>query len=285
MGRHPHRPMPSSPPGSTVPAASDTMGSDPVAALVRRHDPDRFLTALFAPPERRAALLTLYAFAHELDRARAVTSEPHLALIRLHWWREVVQGTRKRHEIATPLGGLLDRGPLTEDLLSPVIDAWETEAEPAIETLDAWRAWLLAGAGGIGVAAAHLLGVPDPETARGSGAAHGVARVLRWNTTLAARGRCLLPLDLLAAEGVTGEEAIAAPVSPPVQAVLKRLAREGEGFLDQSPRGRVPRAQVAAFLPGVLARRDLRHPLALTPALRGLADRIAVIRAGLMGRV
>ena len=27
--------------------------SHDIAALVRRHDPDRFLTALFAPPERR----------------------------------------------------------------------------------------------------------------------------------------------------------------------------------------------------------------------------------------
>jgi hypothetical protein len=26
--------------------------NDAIAALVRRHDPDRFLTALFAPPDR-----------------------------------------------------------------------------------------------------------------------------------------------------------------------------------------------------------------------------------------
>ena len=27
-----------------------------IAALVRRHDPDRFLTALFAPPQKRDVL-------------------------------------------------------------------------------------------------------------------------------------------------------------------------------------------------------------------------------------
>jgi phytoene synthase len=58
-----------------------------IAALVRRHDPDRFLTSLFAPPAQRDALLTLYAFNHELARAREVISEPPLALIRLQWWR------------------------------------------------------------------------------------------------------------------------------------------------------------------------------------------------------
>jgi phytoene/squalene synthetase len=60
-----------------------------IAKMVRRHDPDRFLTALFAPPDKRDALLTLYAFNHELARAREVASEPHMALIRLQWWREV----------------------------------------------------------------------------------------------------------------------------------------------------------------------------------------------------
>jgi phytoene synthase len=65
--------------------------NEAIVALVRRHDPDRFLTALFAPSEKRNALLTLYAFNHELARAREVVSEPPLALIRLQWWREVVE--------------------------------------------------------------------------------------------------------------------------------------------------------------------------------------------------
>src|SRR6201993_4547541 len=81
-----------------------------IAALVRRHDPDRFLTALFAPPDRRDALLTLYAFNHELARAREVVSEPPLALLRLQWWREVVEGAARRHEVAEPLAAAIDAG-------------------------------------------------------------------------------------------------------------------------------------------------------------------------------
>ena len=81
-----------------------------IAALVRRHDPDRFLTALFAPADKRDTLLTLYAFNHELARAREVVSEPPLALIRLHWWREVVEGAQRRHEVAEPLSAALTAG-------------------------------------------------------------------------------------------------------------------------------------------------------------------------------
>src|SRR5271157_4253152 len=153
--------------------------NDSIAALVRRHDPDRFLTALFAPPGRRDALLALYAFNHELARAREVASEPPLALIRLQWWREGVEGEPKRHEVATPLSEAIAAGTLKPAELLPLIEARETEVYGDFETISDWRAWLLAGAGGLAVAAASALGAPRPEAARRFGAAYGVAGVLR----------------------------------------------------------------------------------------------------------
>lgn len=268
-----------------MPAPVSFSPEDPIPALVRRHDPDRFLTALFAPPQRRDALLTLYALDHELARAREVTSEPHLTLIRLHWWREVLEGQRKRHEVATPLAVLLDEGRLDAANLIRVVDAYDIEAEGEIETLDAWRAWLLEGAGGIAVAAASLLGDPRPERMRGLGAALGAARVIRWNTAQANRGRCRLPLDLLAAQGFSTAEAIVAPESPPVKDVLRRLAAEGLALLSTGPMGAIGRDVIAAALPAVLARRDLRRAPAAIPAERGLSDRLAVTWAGLTGRI
>jgi phytoene synthase len=257
--------------------------NDSITALVRKHDPDRFLTALFAPPGHRDALLTLYAFDHELARAREVTSEPHLALIRLHWWREIVEGARRRHEVATPLAALLDDGRLAPETLLPIIDAYEIEAEPSIETLPIWRTWLLDGAGGIAVAAAGLLGAPEPEMFRGPGAGYGAARVIRWNQALAIRGRCLLPADLLADQGFSVEEAIAAPLSGEVKTVLRRLTQEGQRLLASGVSGRMPRAVIAAALPAVLARRDFRRGPEAVPGPRGLADRLAVTCSGLTG--
>ena len=257
--------------------------NDAIATLVRTHDPDRFLTALFAPPRHRDALLTLYAFDHELARARAVTSDPHLALIRLHWWREVVEGASRRHEVATPLSELLRAGRLTQDALLLIIDAYETETEPVIETLADWHRWLLDGAGGIAVLAATLLGSPAPETFRSLGAAHGAARTIRWNRSLAVRGRCLFPADLLADAGVSVDEAIAAPGSPAVQIVTRRLAVEGLRLLVDGTRTSIPLPFIAAALPAVLARRDLRRGSAVQPGPRGLGDRLAVTWAGLTG--
>ena len=66
--------------------------------------------------------------------------EPPLALIRLQWWREVVEGARRRHEVAEPLAGAIEAGELGRPELLALIDAREIEAEPTIDTLEAWRA-------------------------------------------------------------------------------------------------------------------------------------------------
>jgi len=253
--------------------------------MVRRHDPDRFLTALFAPPDRRDALLTLFAFNHELARAREVVSEPPLALIRLQWWREVVEGAVRRHEVAEPLAAILDAGLLSRADLLAIIEAREIEAEQTITTFEEWRSYVMGSAGGVAVAAARLLGAPVPEELRPLGAAFGVAGVLRSVRLLAARGRCLLPADLIEEQGLSVEAAIAAPDGAPVHAVLQRLVLEGRAMLKQGRPAVVPRHAIAAALPAVLARRDLARWPATVGDERGFADRLAVTLAGIRGRI
>src|SRR4029079_1393373 len=248
-----------------------------LAGFVRRHDPDRFLTALFAPPAKREALFTLYAFNHELARARETVSDAPLALIRLQWWREVVGGPHRRHEVAEPLSAFIDAGALRrEDLLS-IIDAREIEAAPTIETSREWHDYLCAGAGGVAVAAARLLGAPDPEEFRPLGAAFGLAGLLRSVGAHARQGRCLLPVEALARHRLSPDQIIADPEA--AVGVIAQFARDGLALLRHT---HSPRPEVAAALPAVLARRDLRRaPRFVHP--RGAGDRLAVIWAGLTG--
>jgi 15-cis-phytoene synthase len=257
-------------------------GLSPAAELVRRYDKDRFLTALFAPAEKRDALMTLYAFNHELARAREVAHEPLIALMRLQWWREVVEGARRTHEVAMPLTTLLANGELDRGDLLGMIEAREVEADPAIETLAKWRDYLLGSAGGVAVAAGRLLGMPEPELLRHGAAAYGAAGVLRSVPALARQQRCLLPVDVLAEHGLTTAAVIAAPTTERVHAVIHRLATEGRAMLQQSRLSRLPERTRAAALPAVLARRDLlRQPR--FPNRRGLGDRLAVFRVAVTG--
>src|SRR5580693_257809 len=86
----------------------------PVAALVRRHDRDRYQTALFAPADRREALFALYAFNYEIARVRESVTQPMLGQIRLQWWREVVDAAYaglppRSHVVAEPLATAIRR--------------------------------------------------------------------------------------------------------------------------------------------------------------------------------
>jgi 15-cis-phytoene synthase len=265
---------------STAPAGLSDLG-----AWLRRRDPDRFFTALFAPPARREALFALYAFDTELARAGAVTHEPTVALLRLAWWRDVVEGAPRAHEVATPLAAALAAGLLDRADLLAVIAAREIEAEGEIPTLADWRAWLEGGAGGIAVAAGRLLGAPDPAALRPLGAAWGAARMLRAIPTLARQGRCLLPVEMQTAHTLTHDLLARTPTPPQVRAACQELAAEARRWLDAAGRPRLPRSAIAAALPAVLARRDLRRDTPPAAEARALGDRLAVLRAAALRRI
>jgi phytoene synthase len=253
-------------------------------AIVRRHDPDRFLTALFAPPARRDLLLLLYAFNHELERAREVASLAPIALIRLQWWREVVEGVERRHEVASPLGAAIRAGAISPADLLQMIEARETEAEVGLASIAAWRDFVCGTGGTLAVAAGRLLGAQWPEALRASGAAYGAARLLRGIATAASHGRCFLPDDVLAEHGLTPEGVVAAPLSAGVLAARQRLAGVGRVWLAAALRAPVPRDALAAALPVVFALGDLR-PGQQAGRPRSVGDRLAVSWAGLTGRL
>lgn len=75
---------------------------------LKKIDPDRYVAALYAPPELRRRLAALYAFDNELDRVRRIASEPLIGEIRYQWWREALADlgaapARGRHELLEPL--------------------------------------------------------------------------------------------------------------------------------------------------------------------------------------
>ena len=86
---------------------------DYCADRVRRFDRDRFLTALFCPPDRRPDLLALYAFNIEIAGVRETVSEPLLGHIRIQWWRDALDGIYggdpPAHQVAAPLSRAVGR--------------------------------------------------------------------------------------------------------------------------------------------------------------------------------
>ena len=244
---------------------------------LRRHDPDRYFCTLFAEAAKRDTLAVLYAFNHELARAPEAAREPGLALIRLQWWREVVEGADRAHEVAIPLRAALAGGQLQAGELRSMIEAREQEAEGGFDTLAAWHAWLQTGPGTLAVAAGRTLGAPPEalDRLRRLGAGIGAAGALRNVAAHAGQGRCLLPRDVLAAHGLSAEAVLADPASDRLRAVRATLAAEAARLLGEAePCGR---AWVAAGLPAVFARRDLRRQ----KPVRLVTDQVAVTLAAI----
>ncbi len=229
--------------------------SSALTGLVRRADPDRFFCTLLAPAAAREALLLLYAFNHELARAREVASQPMLARIRLMWWREVVQGAVRQHEIAAPLGAAISAGVFEAADLLALIEAREAEAEDCIPDFDGFMNYVRGTAGRLMRIAGKTLGV-DHVVLEDLGTAYGISGILRAEPFLARQQRSVLPAD----------------GTPP-----HRLVGTARALLRVQP----PRAALAAALPAVYARRDLGKPY----APRSLADRLAVVRAAVRGRI
>lgn len=60
------------------------------AQEVKTQDHDQFLCGLFAPEGRANAYYALHVFYLETAQIRHKVSEPHIGLIRLQWWRDLV---------------------------------------------------------------------------------------------------------------------------------------------------------------------------------------------------
>ena len=144
----------------------DSAGDD-LDDLIRRVDPERWLSSRFmADPVKRADVIALYAYDHELARAPKVASSSLLGEIRLTLWREVLdeafEGRPVRHHpTAQAIAAVISRRQLPRGPLEAMIDARyrELDATPmtALEALD----WARDGGGQTAALAVEIL---DPET-------------------------------------------------------------------------------------------------------------------------
>lgn len=104
--------------------------------IVKHHDPDRFITCLFANGAAREAMFALYAFNYEIAKTRGTVSEPMLGQIRLQWWRDAIaecfeKETQRRHEVIQPLHEAIQRFNLSRTHFDTLIDARERDFDNA----------------------------------------------------------------------------------------------------------------------------------------------------------
>jgi len=101
-----------------------------LAAFVKEQDPVAYWSVLFAPADKRDALLSLYAFAIEIKRIPAFVSEPTLGEIRMQWWIDGLNGARSAELLSHPVGEALTSACKIYSLpRQPLIDLIEKRIE------------------------------------------------------------------------------------------------------------------------------------------------------------
>jgi phytoene synthase len=159
---------------------------EPLDDVVRRGDPDRWLATRFiADRQRRSDVVALYAFDHQLARARHVASNPLVAEMRLVWWRETVDeiwsdGPVRAHPTARALAAARARHGLPRPPLEAMIDARiELLARASLDIVQA-LAWADGAGGSAAMLAASILDPTGPaEAAIAAGRVWGVLLLVR----------------------------------------------------------------------------------------------------------
>lgn len=234
------------------------------AQEVRSLDRDRFLTALFAPAEKREGLLTLYAFNLELAQVREKVSQPILGQIRLQWWRDQLEfmfndGEVGAHPVARPLADTVRRFGLARQPLDTLIDTRQQDVgDEPLPTLDALEHYAAGTAAALNVSALELLGCREEaamEAGRHVGIAWALIGLLRAVPFHAAGGRLYLPTDLLGRHDVATADILAGRSPPRLPAVVGDVAERAAAHLAAARRRRrdIPRSALPVLLTATLA--------------------------------
>jgi phytoene synthase len=188
-----------------------------VMDTVRNADHDRYLSALYAPADKRDGLFALYAFNAEIAGVRDRIHEALPGEVRLQWWRDVIAADDAA-SVGHPLADALKRAITAHNLPRQAFDNYlearifdlYDDPMPSRTDLEGYcgeTASML-----IQLAAMVLDGEAAPrfaELAGRAGCAQAMTGLLLLLPLHRARGQCFVPADILAAVGSSPEEFVA----------------------------------------------------------------------------
>jgi 15-cis-phytoene synthase len=239
------------------------------AEQVRSHDFERYASTLFVSPEKRRALLALYAFNVEISRVREQVSQPLPGEIRLQWWTDMLAGAGhggiEGNPVAAELLLAIRSYGLPIEPLSRLIDEHQfdlyNDPMPSMAALEAYVHDTSSALFTLGTRIMDRQSEATDHLARHAGLAQGFARVIAALPLDAARRQLFLPLQLLENHGSGMEEMFAGKETPQLRAALDQLLGEARGHLKTAFELLVdaPWEVRPLFLPLALLRRDLKR--------------------------
>jgi phytoene synthase len=217
-----------------------------------------YYSFMFLPPERRRAIVALYAFCREVDDVVDEVSDPGVARVKLAWWREQIgaayAGT-PTHPVARALQRVAAEFDVPESQLQTVIDGMAMDLD-ATRYVDfaALERYCHYVAGVVGVMSARIFGHTDARTldyARDLGIAFQLTNIVRDVGEDARRGRIYLPQEDLARFGVAASAVLRAQVSDAFTSLMAFEVERARAWYERAL-AKLPTADRRAQRPGLI---------------------------------
>jgi len=213
---------------------------------------------LFLPPERRRAIVAMYAFCREVDDVVDEVSESSVARIKLAWWRTEIDrmfGGAPDHPVTRALEPHLQAYDITRERLLAVVDGMEMDLDQT-RYLD-WpglRKYCWHAAGVVGELSASIFGYGDPATlvyAEKLGLAFQMTNIIRDVGDDARRGRIYLPIDELQRFNVKAADILNGKYSDGFTALMAFQAQRARDLYREAMRA-LPESDRRAQRPGLM---------------------------------
>lgn len=235
---------------------------------LRRHDRERFVACLFAPPDRRDAFFAIHAVNHEIAKTRDVTTEQATGLIRLQWWRDAIgkihdSGEVLQHQALTALAAAIGEYSLSQEHFERLITSRERDIEedwrPA--TMDELEDYADATATPLILLSLEILGIDDAaarQAARHAGIASAMTGMLRAIPYAIPKRRLYLPRDIMEEHGVSEQKLYDFNKKEGLPEVVRKVAAKSGEHIDQARAvENLPKSAFPALIPATMAAQHL----------------------------
>ncbi|MDR1935690.1 MAG: presqualene diphosphate synthase HpnD [Candidatus Accumulibacter sp.] len=200
-----------------------------------------YYSFLFLRPERRRAIMALYAFCREVDDVVDECDDPRAAADALAGWRgeiDELYAGRPRHPVARALHAVLPRFRLPREHLLEIIDGMEMDLrQTRYPDFEALLPYCHRVAGVVGLLAAEIFGYAEPRTsgyAHDLGIAFQLTNIIRDVGEDARRGRVYLPMDEMRRFGVPTADLRDARHSENFRRLMEFQIARAEGYYTQA---------------------------------------------------
>ncbi|GAA5159144.1 presqualene diphosphate synthase HpnD [Viridibacterium curvum] len=224
----------------------------------------------FLAPEKRRAIMALYAFCREVDDVVDDIPDPQIAQTKLEWWRketcEIHSGS-PTHPVTQALAEVVKTINLPREQLLEIIEGMQMDLQQS-RYLDfkGLQLYCYRVASVVGLLAAEIFGYTDRQTlkyAHDLGIAFQLTNIIRDVGEDARRGRIYLPIDELQQFNVTAREITDGQYSDKFRALMEFQIERAERYY----------AQAMAHLPAV-DRKPQRAGLIMAAIYRATLDEI-----------